>query len=153
MSLENIQLPPLVLGELYKHCLVNIQNFLGGNALHISIIVDDPNAQFLYVQDLAFLTGILSACGLTTEDIALINLHKCPATNYQQLSDELGARIVILFGVTPEKLDLPLVFPMFQVQQFNQQKFLYAPGLKLLQENRDEKKKLWDALKKLFAIS
>lgn len=153
MSLDNLQLPPLLLSDLYKKCLVNLQYFLGGNGLHISIIIDEPDAQFLKDQDLTFLTGILSACGLSLEDIALINLNKTPAINYKSISDELGARIVILFGITPEALQLPLVFPVFQVQGFNQQKFLHSPSLKQLQENREDKKKLWDALKKLFVIS
>ena len=153
MSLDNLQLPPVLLTDLYKKCLVDLPYFLGGNGLHITIIIDEPDAPFLRDQDLSFLTGILSACGLSMDDIALVNRNKTPAINYKTVSDELAARIVILFGITPEGLQLPLVFPVFQVQEFNQQKFLHAPTLKQLQENRDDKKKLWDALKKLFVIS
>ena len=153
MNLDNLQLPPVVLSDLYKKCLVEIQYFLGGNGLRVCIIINEPDAQFLQDQDLAFLSGILSACGLSLEDIALVNQHKTPSINYKSISDELSARIVILFGITPEGLQLPLIFPAFQVQEFNHQKFLHAPTLKQLQENREDKKKLWDALKKLFAIS
>lgn len=152
MSLNDLQLPSIVISDLYKNCLVNLQSFLGGNGLHISIVVDHANAQFLPEEELTFLSGILSACGLTLEDIALINLNKTPVINYKEVSEELGSRIVLLFGVSPEKLGLPIIFPAFQVQEFNQQRFLYAPELKHLQANRDDKKKLWDALKKLFAI-
>ena len=166
MSLENLQLPAIIIGDLYKKCIVNIEpvlqltttsvpvqiNFLGGNASHITLIVDQPNATYIADDELSFLTGILTACNLTIGDIALINLNKRPAINYKDISAELMSETIILFGVLPEKISLPLHFPPFQIQRYNEQRYLQVPGLAILKEDRELKKQLWIALKTLFSI-
>src|ERR1700751_3330394 len=78
MSLDNIQLPPALLQELYKTTLVayndqpvntpgaeNALSVLGNNQQKIVIVVDNKEAVFLPDDQFNFLTGILSACKLT----------------------------------------------------------------------------------------
>ena len=88
MSLDNIQLPPIVLQALFNKTLVEdisiqIQNtaspkkmlaFLGKNEKQIIIIVSNEEVLYLPDEQLSFLLGVLAACKLTMEDVAIINI-------------------------------------------------------------------------------
>lgn len=166
MSLDNIQLPPIVIQDLYKNLLVDLNNgkaisiagktefaFLGSNKKRICVVVADENALYLGDDLLNFLLGILSACKLTMADVAVLNKVKQPGLNYEAINKELQAEVILLFGVQPDQLELPLQFPNYQIQKYNNQQYLCAPGLQLLQKEKEEKLKLWNCLKQLFTIS
>ena len=84
-------------------------------------------------------------------DIALVNYTKNKPT-YTVLKEEIKATIVLLFGVAPGTIDLPLAFPFYQLQKYNNQQYLYAPHLKELMSNKEEKTKLWNSLKIVFSL-
>jgi hypothetical protein len=48
---------------------------------------------------------------------------------------------------------LPLQFPAYQIQKFNNQVYLAAPALHLLAQDKAEKTKLWNCLKQVFSIA
>ena len=166
MSLDNIQLPPIVLQDLFKHSLIYLKdekrkvedtaqisfNTLGNNGRQVLILVENEEAIYLPDDQLNFLLGILSACNLTMNDVAIFNTRKNKPANYKTLSAELNAEKFLLFGVSPAMIELPLDFPYYQVQQFNQQVYLTAPDLHTLQSNKSEKIKLWNSLKQIFTI-
>ncbi len=165
MSLDNIQLPPLVVADLFKNVLIDLKTieqalpnthkasftYLGNNAKQIGVIVNDDDAVYLKEDELSFLLGILSACKLSMADIALINVAK-NNIKYTAIKEEVDAKIVLLFGVTPINIDLPLDFPHYQIQKYNEQQYLHAPLLKQLMINKEEKTKLWNTLKILFSL-
>lgn len=166
MSLDNIQLPSIVLQDLYKKSLIDLNNnttetainkssipYLGNNQKRICIIVDDENALYLTDELLNFLLGILGACKMSMADIALVNFSKNKQLNYTILQKELKAEACLLFGVLPEQLQLPLTFPLYQIQKFNNQQYLAALPLQQLQQDKTEKTKLWNCLKLLFNLS
>jgi hypothetical protein len=165
MSLDNVQLPPIVLQDLFKNSLISQEpdnaaskpsfptpglSFLGDNQKKIAIIVSDTAAIYLPDEDLNFLLGILKACNLNMADIALLNLAANPSLNHLLINQELAAEKILLFGVEPLALELPLQFPHYQVQQYNNQAYLSSPALNILQNDKEEKLKLWACLKKLF---
>jgi hypothetical protein len=165
MSLDNIQLPPALLQELYKTVLVDYKdqsdnisaqenpiNILGKNQQKIAIIVDTTEAVFLPDDQFNFLTGILGACKLTIEDVAIINIQRNSDLTYTSLTNELKATKIFLFGPTPAQLGLPITFPHYQVQSYNKQVYLSSPSLALLQNDKAEKTKLWLCLKQIFSI-
>lgn len=166
MSLNNIQLPGTVLQHLYSKCLYSFdfpkavlpetdQNhivFLGSNQKHIIILVNSETAIYLPDEELNFLLGILTACKLSMADIALVNLHKNPSLTYTAINGQLKAEKVFLFGVSTDAITLPMQFPHYQVQHFNDQVYLSAVSLGELQANKEEKLKLWSCLKKIFSI-
>ena len=166
MSLDNILLPDTVLQALYskslydletnKSVLDNIQlesiNFLGNNQKKITILVNSESVIYLSDDELNFLLGILTACKLSMEDISLVNLYNNPGLNYSLITEQFKAEKVFLFGLTPVEIALPLQFPHYQVQQFNNQIYLSSVSLNELQANKDEKMKLWNCLKKIFSI-
>jgi hypothetical protein len=167
MSLDNIQLPSIVLQNLFKNSLIELNSskaekpsnnnagisYLGTNKKNVSIIVEDVSTIYLPDEQLNFLIGILSACKLSMAEVALINSAKYPALNYQTLDTELNPAIILLFGVSPKQLDLPLEFPQYQIQKFNNQTYLSAPDLAVLQGDKAEKTKLWNCLKQVFSIN
>ena len=75
MSLDNIQLPAIVLHDLFKNSLVDLNtgvvktaaakltgiSFLGNNQKQITIVVNNENVLYLPDEELNFLMGILSA--------------------------------------------------------------------------------------------
>ena len=167
MSLDNIQLLPIVLQQLFKHSLVDLKNgqkpeektastefaILGNNRSHILIMVASDETLYLPDEELNFLLGILAACNLTMDDVAILNIKKNKPLTYKTVIDELRPEKLFLFGVNPAQIELPLDFPNYQVQQFNNQTYLTAPLLSHFQDNKAEKTKLWGCLKQIFGIS
>ena len=166
MSLDNIQLAPIVLQGLYTKPLYDLNtdkpasaliqsnsiSYLGNNQKKIMILVRSSTAIYLPDDELNFLLGILTACKLSMADIALINFSKNPFLVYKDVTEELMAEKIFLFGVGPDELGLPLQFPLYQIQHFNNQVYLSAVSLNELQTDKEEKMKLWNCLKKIFPI-
>ena len=166
MSLDNILLPDVVLQALYSKSLYDLETnksvlddiqpgsipFLGNNQKKITILVNSDTAIYLPDDELNFLLGILTACKLSMADVALVNLAKNPDLVYSVLSEQLKAEKVFLFGLNAATIELPLQFPHYQVQQFNNQVYLSSPSLFDLQKDKEEKMKLWNCLKKIFSL-
>ena len=167
MSLDNIQLTPFLIQDLYNNSLVDLdtlqskpdtsqQNnlrFLGKNSKNILIIVNDKESVFLPENLFDFLLGILTACKLSMNDVVLLNTDKNPGVTYNELVNNFQPVIIILFGVDPAILNFPLVFPFFQLQKYNQQVCLNAPSLEILSSEKSQKIQLWNCLKKLFNLN
>jgi hypothetical protein len=168
MSLNNIQLTGGAIQELYKRSLVLSDkkqaakvetgstkvsfNILGNNEKKILILVMDEEALYLPDDQLNFLMGILTACKLTMQDVAILNTKKNKDVAYTNLAQILKAATVILFGVETSIIALPLQFPSYQIQAYNNQTYLSAPPLTVLQNDKTEKTKLWLCLKQLFSL-
>jgi len=166
MSLNNIQLPPIVLQELFKNTLIDLKpeqnndqknvskgfSTLGNNRRHILIMVESDETLYLPDEQLNFLMGILAACSLTMEDVAILNIKKNKSVTYKNVATELKSEKVFLFGVAPAEIELPIDFPNYQIQQYNNQVYLTAPTLSQFQDNKVEKMKLWNCLKQIFSI-
>ncbi len=171
MTLDNIQLPPFIIAGLFKDSLVALNTAqpktdtgsavvpagkpviagLGQNGRHILILVHDENALYLQDERLDFLLGILAACKLSMADITLVNLANTQAT-YLELTTTFEAEKIFLFGADPAQIAMPIAFPFYQVQRYNNQVYLNAPSLAALENDRMEKSKLWTCLKQIFGI-
>lgn len=166
MSLDNIQLPASIIADLYNKSLYDLNpyepeqistaadniSFLGDNIKRIAILVNDKEAIYLPDDQLSFLLGILTACKLTMADVAIINLDKNKLCTYKEITNSLKSETVLLFGLNPDTVSLPLQFPPYQIQQFNNQIYLSSVSLSQLQTDKAEKTKLWNCLKKIFSI-
>ena len=166
MSLDNIQLPPIVVEQLFNKSLVAVEiqqpipattsfkpiNILGQNKKGVLILVNYNETVFLPEDELNFLIGILSACKLTMEDAGIINMAKHKQLNYQALEKEISCSNLLMFGVMPKAIELPLDFPYYQLQKYNNHTYLSAPALAALMNDKTEKGKLWTSLKQLFSI-
>lgn len=163
MGLNNLQLTSHLLTKLYHNTLVETKNasavpekpllkHLGNNKKSIAIIISNPNNPFLPDDELTFLTNILLACKLDLADIALINSNGAEAEAVEEKLDDLKAKTVLLIGVSPSSINLPINFPHFQVQKFAGRTYLFAPELTELQENKALKMNLWNSLKTIFGL-
>jgi len=129
--------------------------FLGKNNRRITIIVDTPGAAFLSDPQLEFLTKILEACRMNIGDVAIVNHHAVPVA-IAALRQQLQPQNILLFGIEPTAIRLPINFPEFKIQPYDQCTYLSAPPLQQLVANTPDakllKSKLWVCLKTLFDV-
>ena len=202
MSLDNIQLSPLLVAEWYKDALLvspdgppAIQRppappqpaatpapppqpqsapqqapaaptapepsaeapykFLGKNDKKITILVQSPGTPFLPDNQLTFLTKILEACRMNIGDVAIVNTATAPV-NITAIKQQLQPTVLLLFGLEPTSIKLPINFPEFKVQPYDNCSYLSAPPLTQLVQQSEESKllksKLWICLKTLFNV-
>ena len=182
MSLDDIKLSPFLVKKLYEKTLVvssfaneqnteNVKpitkqepeslipqknevdiNYLGKNGKHILILVNEEDHKFLGDEELSFLMNILSACNITMADAALVNAHADENVIYENLIRIFEPITILFIGTEPQALGFPVQIPMYQVQPYNKQQYLCAPSLQKLSTDKEEKKQLWLALKKIFSI-
>jgi hypothetical protein len=179
MSLNNIQLNPSLLADMYRTSLVETKEnvrpeekkhsraaletgtkdtnitswkYLGEYKKNILIIVRYNDVPYLPNEQLNFLTSVLSACKLNLGDVAIFNTANAPSALYKELQEKFKSNFTILLGLTPEEFEMPLSFPEFQVQAFNNCTFLHTPVLEVLETDKILKSKLWVCLKKMFGM-
>jgi hypothetical protein len=163
MSLNQIQLTNQLLTSLYPNALIESAitssvpeyqpvKYLGKNAKNIVLLVNNSTYPFLSDEELPFLTNILSACKLSLADVAIVNIHSLEEKEIEKTIEPLEPKTVLLFGITPLTIDLPINFPQFQLQQFNKRTYLYSPDLQELANDKTLKLQLWNCLKNLFGL-
>jgi hypothetical protein len=126
--------------------------YLGKNNRNILILVDNPDMGFLEETDLGFLTNMLTACKLSLQDVAIVNIAGIDDFSYKKTIADLSSTIVMLLGPTPSALGLPLDFPYFQVQPFSGLTFLSTPVLAEIKNDQLQKSKLWVCLRRIFNV-
>jgi len=128
---------------------------LGNHRRKITILVNAPGSPFLPDNQLSFLTKILEACRLNMGDVAIVN-HASAPVNITALRAQLQPSVILLFGLEPTTVRLPINFPVFKLQPYDQCTYLSAPALDLLVQTSEESKllksKLWLCLKSLFEV-
>jgi len=128
---------------------------LGNNRRHITLLVHSPGSGFMPDNQLTFLTKILEACRMTLADVAIVNNATAPVT-ITALRQQLQPRIVLLFGVEPTAIRLPINFPTFKQLSYDDCTYLSSPALdQLVPDTGDSKllkSKLWVSLKTLFDV-
>ena len=161
MSLNKIHLSAQLIADLYPASLIEqfpptdipeTIKFLGNNKKQISIVVSKNSIAFLEDNELDFLSSILLACKLTLSDVAIVNVHTLHVANYRSIINQLKSKVLIMFDVASDAIDLPFNYPYFQVQQFDQCTYLSAPDLKSIETDKTSKTQLWNCLKKMFGI-
>jgi hypothetical protein len=129
--------------------------FLGNNRRHITLLVHSPGSGFMPDNQLAFLTKILEACRMTLADVAIVNNAAAPVT-ITALRQQLQPKTVLLFGVDPTGIRLPINFPPFKQLSYDDCTYLSSPALDQLVPNTEDSKllksKLWVCLKTLFEV-
>jgi hypothetical protein len=103
-------------------------------------------------EQLNFITGALTACKLGLADVAILNISHTPSGKYKEIYNEFKSKVTILFGVTPAEFEMPVDFPEFQVQAFNNCTYLHSPELSKLEADKVLKSKFWVCLRRLFDI-
>jgi DNA polymerase III psi subunit len=167
MSLNDIELHPKLLEELYSKSLIvedeaseipdmaasnSDIKFLGNNQKNILVCVHYDDSVHLPDAQLDFLSNLLKACRLGLNDVAIMNMKNVANANYNQILNHFKSKVVMLFGITTEKFGFPFSIPQYQVQQFAEQTVIHSPALHDLQQDEPARRKLWAALRKIFNI-
>jgi hypothetical protein len=88
-------------------------------------------------------------------DIAIVNAATTSVA-INELRQQLDPTAVLLFGLEPVAIKLPINFPVFRLQPYDACTYLSAPALSELVQNSEESKllksKLWVCLKTLFNV-
>lgn len=164
MSLDNIQLNPKVIEELYKNSLISLDIIqsknhntadagifcLGGNNKNVVIVVNEPGQKYLSDDSLQFLTSILAACKLTIADVAIINLATNTGLTSESIEATFSPNTLLFFGCGPEAAQFPLSIPNYKTQVHGNKTFLCGDALQIIAANTDTKKILWANLKNIF---
>jgi hypothetical protein len=184
MSLDNIQLPEVVVAGLYKKTLVQIKSaqhtvdvpinkvidsttvvvqekatnagvsmkYLGKNQKGIVIVVQEASVIYLTDAQMDFLIKVIAACQLSLDDCAVVNLAHQPA-DYLTLETQLNASVVLMLGVSPQQVNLPLAFPAYQVQAYRNARYVHSEPVNVLMASIEEKRKFWGTLKMVFNLA
>ena len=167
MDLNHIELPASTVAELYRSSLIIPTDkivdipaqtesadpkWLGNNKKNVLILVKHEDAIHLPDTDLALLTTILTACKLSLGDVAILNLYSLNSFDYKKAQQLFKPFQVLLCGIEPSSIGLPLSFPHFQIQNFQQTSYLFSPTLSITGNDRALKTSLWQSLKLLFKL-
>jgi hypothetical protein len=175
MSLQKVILPDMLIADLYKNIFIisdgvspkmqteitnepasNTVKFLGNNLKKIVIVVRHPADVFLPERHLEFLTKILAACKLNIGDVGIVN-EGFKSVDINTLKQQLRPNHIILFGIDPTEINLPLNFPHFKLQNYANTTYLSVPSLDLLNAETEEgkllKTKLWVCLRTMFEMN
>ncbi|HMH22648.1 MAG TPA: hypothetical protein VK563_12770 [Puia sp.] len=129
--------------------------FLGTNRKKITILVQSPGITFLPDEQLTVLTKMLEACKMNMGDVALVN-HATLPVKIAALRQQLAPRMILLFGLPPIATELPINFPQFKIQAYDQCTYLCAPSLEEMiapgEASKLIKTRLWSCLKELFGV-
>lgn len=104
---------------------------------------------------LDFIQKILQACKLNLEDVALLTVPD-EGTTIEQLKAAYQPAILVMFGLDPTSIGLPIRFPEFKLQSYDSTTYLSAPDISLLMEDTENgkllKSRLWACLRSLFNL-
>lgn len=165
MSLEQLQLDPYLLAQMYDQPIIPETRvvapaaekalpkvkYLGENQKNILLLIQNESEAYLNEELFNLLTNILNACKLGMQDVALVNAATYPGLTLVDYKNAIPVRQCIIFAVPPANIGLP---PMqtFQLETHEQIPCLYSEGLQLIATDKNLKGKLWMGLKQLFGI-
>lgn len=129
-------------------------NRLGDFNKNVLVLVNDNKSLHLADAELELLGKMLQAIKLSFADIAIVNVANQGCT-WENVHKQLPPKQVILFGVDPARVNMPVRFPDFRVQQWSGISFLFSPALaEINQPSANQvlyKKELWRALQEMFS--
>jgi hypothetical protein len=126
--------------------------YLGKNEKNILLLIHRETHAFLDDDALSFLMNILNACGLSMQDLALVNVHNDETAVYENLNAQFEPNNIIFFDTAPHLLNFPVKIPTYKIQKYNNQQYLCAASLSTLSQNKEEKKQLWNCLKMMLGL-
>lgn len=174
-TLDNIKIPGSLLAGLYKNHLVILDGsdantspekkeegapsstlqHLGGNRRKVLLLTGHTSLAAITADEKKLLDKILEACKMDLEDVVVLPFsHTKPGI--ETLKKEFEPEKMVLFGVDAAAISLPIRFPEFKLQAYDQTTYLQSCTLAALSENTEEskamKKKLWACLKNMFQL-
>ena len=170
MSLNDIQLQGKMLTDLYSDVLISENKSqveasrkqqgaarirsLGKNKRNYCFIVSYPGETFLPDDQMEVLVKIMQACRLSMDDIALLNIGG-REFGIEEIREQFQPAKMVLLGVKPEDIRLPILFPAYKPQSYAGCTYVYSDSLDQMDQSDTGRKirgNLWFALKEVFAL-
>lgn len=163
MSLKALEMDSFLLAGLYSQPLVlppdsrqegktdtQAVPFLGKNARRILLVVQNPEQAFVGEQVFSMLSRLLNACGLTMEDVALVNVARWEGLQAGALFKSFNPHKVIVFGTLLPGLSGAR--PKNQPWSEGGAELLYTDTLEAMDADKALKMPFWTALKSFFNL-
>jgi hypothetical protein len=155
---ERIFLPSAILSGLYKDVLIaeksTTSQLNSSSPVKVrSIVLTHGEALKKNDPQYLFLQNILKACKIEPTEIALLSdSDNAVGGGLSSLNLKYSAPVILLFGLTPGVLALPIHFPAFQVQTYQDCTYMWAPRLDEIAADKSLKVTLWQCLQKIFGL-
>lgn len=124
---------------------------LGNNNKKVLLLINNPNQPFMEDADLEFTGKWLGAISHTLADVAIVNMANVNG-KFKDWSTAFSPKTVLAFGMKSDILDIPLQFPLYQVQKYNEVNYLVADDLHKISSDASVKKQFWACLKTAFSL-
>ena len=119
----------------------------------ILILTDEPKQREMLASESLFLDNILKAVKYSVENADIINFSFLPGKDARNVLAEKKTNYFITFGVPLIKLNLDLLLVPYTPKLVEGIWFLLTDPLVVIEADRDLKKKLWQALQRMFEKS
>lgn len=116
----------------------------------ILILTDEPKKQDLPTSEAVFLDNILKAVGSSVENSDILNFSFLPGQDARKVLSDKKTNYFITFGVPLIKLRVDLLLVPYSPKYIDGIWLLLADPLAVIEADRNLKKKLWQALQKMF---
>jgi hypothetical protein len=121
-------------------------NYLGENNKFILILVNDLTQDIINPENLKTLTTILAAKQLELRDVAIVNLDKYQAANFNILKSFFACRKMILFGVNPLQTGM-VDIDSNKTTLFKETKILATFSFEEMRNDTTKKRLFWNVMK------
>lgn len=119
----------------------------------ILILMDAPKQKEMAASEALFLDNILKAVGHSVEKADILNYSFLKGPDARKVLSEKKTNFFITFGVPLIKLHLDLLLIPYTPKLVDGVWFLLTDPLDVIEADRTLKKKLWQALQKMFEMS
>jgi hypothetical protein len=119
----------------------------------ILILIDEPKQKGMTGPESVFLDNILKAVGHSVEKADILNYSFLKGPDARKVLSEKQTNFFITFGVPLIKLHLDLLLMPYTPKMVEGVWFLLTDSLPVIEADRNLKKKLWQALQKMFEMS
>jgi len=119
--------------------------YSGSNTKGVLVIIEENIPE----EEMSLLDNILKSIGLSREEIGLLHNN----SNFHDRVDgleEINSGIIISFGVSSVKSRLLDIQTKYAPSTVQGKKVIMADSLKLINEEKDLKRKLWNCLQEVF---
>lgn len=119
----------------------------------VLVLTDEPKQQEMLMSEALFLDNILKAVGHSLETSDILNFSFMPGQDARTVLSSKKTNFFISFGVPLIKLNLDLLLVPYTPKNLEGIWFLLVDPLVVIEADRNLKKKLWQALQKMFEMS
>lgn len=114
----------------------------------VLILVDEE----LLPSDLLFLEKVLNAINLNVSGVDLLNVHGLAGMDFAPILADKVIHHFLTFGVPFERINLDILMDRYQPVRFHGITFMLADSLAAIEGDKLLKKRLWEALKRIFLM-